>query len=764
MAHNRSVTAKIKQVILLTSCASLLLCCAGFMTYEYFTSRTRLTNNLTNIANILAMNSTAAITFKNADDAAQVLSALSGQPSIMEAAVYTDSSKLFASYVRLGERPQFPLQPPSGGSVADGSAISVFRPIELNGARIGTLYLRSDLEIINARFRSYAGIAASVMLISLIGGYLVALRLQKNISQPILSLAKTAKHISEGQNYGLRAQHFAQDEFGQLADAFNKMLDEIQRSEETLRAANDSLRASEERFSRFMTNLPGAAWIKDLLGKFIYANDEACRIFNSSPSGVLGKTNSEVFPPNTAEYFDMQDRTAVQHARGIQSIETLFYENDRHHAIFSKFPIFGEEGKPVLIGGIAIDITEQKRAQDDLEESEARFRTVSNAAPVMIWMSGANTVREYFNSPWLEFTGRTLSEENNDKWTTGIHPDDFGATMKTISEAFEKREPFRLEYRLRRADGEYRWVSDHGVPRFTPDGKLLGYIGGCVDTTDRKRAEDLLRQSHEDLEVRVRERTLELARAHAEVRQRDAQLLEAQRKRFADLQQFTGSVQRAQEDERQRIARELHDGVCQNLSGMKLSAEVVEDKVRDVDSNLYRVFRGFVKQCEQMIEEIRRMSANLRPSLLDDFGLVVALQLLAKEFTKQSGVDVALNMDTITRTEINPQSEIALYRIAQECLSNILKYAEPTYVNLTLQKDSTVVTLRVADNGKGFNVAEAALNRSAEHGFGLISMRQRAELSGGTFVVNSTPGEGPVITVEIPLVEEPQYEEESVAR
>src|ERR1700733_9559409 len=149
--------------------------------------------------------------------------------------------------------------------------------------------------------------------------------------------------------------------------------------------------------------------------------------------------------------------------------------------------------------GIGQDITERKRAEAELRESEARFRLVADSAPVMIWMSGTDKLCTYFNKPWLDFTGRSIDRELGKGWAERVEPEDLQRCLDTYNRAFDRREAFRVEYQLRRHDGEYRLVSDIGVPRFSPDGSFAGYIGSCIDVTEQRRAEEQLRQAQEDL-------------------------------------------------------------------------------------------------------------------------------------------------------------------------------------------------------------------------------------------------------------------------
>jgi PAS domain S-box-containing protein len=145
------------------------------------------------------------------------------------------------------------------------------------------------------------------------------------------------------------------------------------------------------------------------------------------------------------------------------------------------------------------EIAERERADAELRESEARFRLVADSAPVMIWMSGTDKLCTYFNKPWLDFTGRSIDRELGNGWAEGVHPEDLQRCLDTYTRAFDRREAFRMEYRLRRHDGEFRWILDIGVPRFNPDGSFAGYIGSCIDVTEQRRAEEQLRQAQADL-------------------------------------------------------------------------------------------------------------------------------------------------------------------------------------------------------------------------------------------------------------------------
>ena len=157
------------------------------------------------------------------------------------------------------------------------------------------------------------------------------------------------------------------------------------------------------------------------------------------------------------------------------------------------------DGKLTIMRGIVQDITERKLAEEALIQSEQHFRTLANSGTTLIWTSGLDKLCDYFNEPWLRFTGRTIGQELGMGWLEGVHPDDLDRCLQTYVNAFDKREPFSMEYRLRHSDGLYHWLQDDGNPRYDFNGKFLGYIGYCHDTTERRNSEERLKQSEEKL-------------------------------------------------------------------------------------------------------------------------------------------------------------------------------------------------------------------------------------------------------------------------
>lgn len=347
-------------------------------------------------------------------------------------------------------------------------------------------------------------------------------------------------------------------------------------------------------------------------------------------------------------------------------------------------------------------------------ESEARFSLVANTAPVMIWMSGPDKLCTYFNKPWLEFTGRTLDQELGNGWAEGVHPDDLKSCMDTYVEAFDQRQSFRLQYRLRRQDGEYRWILDIGVPRFNHDCSFAGYIGSCIDITDRKLAEEAL----------------------ADVGRR---LIEAQ------------------DEERSRIARELHDDISQRVAVLMIQLQRWDQCVAEADVELHNHIRQALQQISDIGSDIRDLSHRLHSSYVEYLGPVASTAGLCQELSDQQNVEIDFTHRGIP-DRVPKEVSLCLFRILQEALQNAIKHSGVRHFTVELSGTPAEIRLRVHDLGAGFD-QQNVLQR---HGLGLISMRERLQLVNGEFSITSRPGGGTTIDARVPLKK--QIFEEQPAR
>ena len=258
------------------------------------------------------------------------------------------------------------------------------------------------------------------------------------------------------------------------------------------------LHKSQELFSLFMRYSPIYAFIKEVTStesRVIQASENFQQMIGISASDMKGKNMYELFPGELAEKISANDWTVVSNGEVLRLDEHF---NGRDYSTI-KFPIF--QGNRRLLAGYSIDITDRKLIENALKESEHRFRTMADNAPVLIWISGLDKLCFFFNKVWLDFTGRTLEQEMGNGWAEGIHPDDFQYCLDIYVSSFDARRPFSMEYRLRRYDGEFRWILDNGVPRFDEDGVFLGYIGSCMDITELKQLNQKLSESQQRLEL-----------------------------------------------------------------------------------------------------------------------------------------------------------------------------------------------------------------------------------------------------------------------
>jgi PAS domain S-box-containing protein len=259
----------------------------------------------------------------------------------------------------------------------------------------------------------------------------------------------------------------------------------------------ESARESEQRFARFMHHLPGLAWIKDLQGRYVYANETAINVFRCTRDQLYGRTDDEVFPPETAAQFKQNDLRALSSETGVQVIETLEHEDGIvHHSVVSKFPIVGPDSSQAFIAGMAIDVTDRLRAEKVLAESEERFRQLAENVNEVFWMTDPQTTQLLYISPAYERVwGRSCQSlyENPRSFLDAVHPDDLERVRIAVLENQSRGEETDKQYRVIRPDGSIRWVRDRAFPVKNAAGQFYRVVGIIDDFTDRKLAEEALK-------------------------------------------------------------------------------------------------------------------------------------------------------------------------------------------------------------------------------------------------------------------------------
>lgn len=335
-----------------------------------------------------------------------------------------------------------------------------------------------------------AGIfAISVSLLTI----LTSLSLGHLIRRRLIPLHDGAEVIASG-DLAHRIEFNSNDEFAELARSINRMTERLQTFTCKLeteiaerKKIEDKLRVLNSDFVSFLENTSDFIYFKDKDSRFRFCSQTLARITgHASWRDMVGKHDLEVFPKDTAQIYYEEELPIFRTGKALLNKIDPYCDTAGKPGWVStnKWPLFDSDGTVVGLFGISRDITETKKAEDILRESESRFRTLANSVPVLIWMAGSDKLYTWFNKVWLDFTGRSLKQELGDGWTEGVHPEDFRRCLDTYVAAFDARQEFTMEYRLRRHGGEYRWLSDHGIPRFDEQGIFLGYIGSCIDITE----------------------------------------------------------------------------------------------------------------------------------------------------------------------------------------------------------------------------------------------------------------------------------------
>ena len=371
-----------------------------------------------------------------------------------------------------------------------------------------------------------------------------------------------------------------------------------------------------------------------------------------------------------------------------------------------------------LITGLLIQRARRRRSELVLRESEERFRTLANSLPVIVWSARPDTTLDFVNSTAGQFTGLSIEQLLDNGWLDHLHPDDVDRCQHIYLPAVEARRPFQMEYRLRRANGGHGWILDTGVPRYEPDGRFAGYIGSSIDITERKEMEQSLIDNQAAL-----------------------------RRSFEQNQDLVGRLISAQEEERTRIARDLHDDLSQQLAGLAIVLSGLKRKVGKLGSqpDIDQTVANLQERAVALSETVRNLSHELHPSVLEHGGLVAAIQRHCAEIERHhSLLKVTLSAKDDLES-LNPDVALCLFRVTQESLTNALRHAHARTIVVQLMSTNDSVELAIIDDGIGFVASERTST-----GLGLRSIDERVRLIRGTVRLESQPGQGTKVLVSVP--------------
>jgi PAS domain S-box-containing protein len=621
-------------------------------------------------------------------------------------------------------------------------------------------------------------------------------------------------------------------------------LTERKQSEDALRATNDALHAMNDALQESREKLAASenrlrqAFSIGTVGVLFFTADGRVTQTNDAFLRQSGYTRDDIAaglvrwdimtPPEympeslnaVGEFLDVGRTTPYVK-------EYIRKDGSRWWGLFAATRVNADEGVE-----FAIDVTEQKRAEMELRSSEAalresegrfraseaRLRTLSDAVPQLIWTNLATGEADYFNERWYEYSGLSYEESFGLGWQAFVHPDDAPASVERWQQALTAGEVFDTEYRLRRRDGAYRWFIGRNVPLKDEEGRVTGWFGTATDIQE-------LRELREGLEEKVAERTAELAAA------------------LSERKALMARVVRAQEEERRRISRDLHDHTGQYMAALAMGLGQMESAAQDIRKAASDAARGAenaarlaaegaqkaqkaaaeaavagvsvdaallgaekettvgvnvdaARQAAAVASEAARTAAiagtdagaaatsayaalavvdeaaphiarlrtvanslnrdvhslavTLRPTSLDDLGLVAALTALCEGWAERSGVAPEFVAVGLGEERLPPDVETAVYRVVQEAMTNVAKYSLPTghtNVSVTLQRVGPSVQAVIEDDGPGFDVEEA----TKKGRLGLSGMRERAELAGGFLEIESEPGSGTTVFLRVPV-------------
>lgn len=489
------------------------------------------------------------------------------------------------------------------------------------------------------------------------------------------------------------------------------------------KAAEEALRASEQRFrGYFEMGLVGMA-IASPDEKLVLFNDKLCEIFGYPRVELASRTWTELtHPGDLASDTAMFRRVAAGELNDYEIEKQLVPKDGRvvHARIIGK-SLRNAEGKVTALVAMVQDITARKQAEEALRKSQERFDLAVRGSNDGIWDWNILSGQAYYSPRVRELLGYGASEFPDviASIDTHMHPDDHSRTWAAIRAHLDTRQPYDMEHRLRTKDGRYRWFRCRGQAVWDSSGQPIRMAGSFTDIHERKMDEEALRQA-----------------------QADALLAR---------QEFTQRLISAQEQERKRLAGELHDSLGQNLSLVKnrIQLALAGAELSPAAVNHLEAASKLMTDC---LNEVRNLAHDLRPLPIERAGLTDCLEALVQEVAESSAIRFEHRFENVDDLFPGEQATM-VYRILQEALNNLVKHSHATAASVTVERDLHCVRLRIQDNGKGFDKSFVTGPHRIRTGIGLTSIGERVRMLGGSVDISTGPGQGTILQLEIPLHE-----------
>lgn len=477
-----------------------------------------------------------------------------------------------------------------------------------------------------------------------------------------------------------------------------------QKKAETERAQQQD---SEEKYRALYNNAPLSYQSLDENGRFLDVNPAWLRTLGYSRDEVIGVWFGDFLHPDYKPHFE-KNFPAFKKRGYVHNIQFRIRHKDGHYLYisFEGCAAYHPDGRFKQTYCVFMDITERRQAEELLEQSEKRFRTYINSSPTSVFFFDSNGKYQFVNPAACQLLGYTENELIHMSVADIRHPDEIMSVRQSLSELGEKGE-VNLTLQLKHKNQSSVPVILQAV-RLSED----QFIGFCTDITELKKAEQEL-EAHQQ-----------------------------------DLKDLSVRLIRAQEEERRRLSHELHDEMGQALTGIKLNVGILRNRLGD---QVHSEIAGRLVETDALVDglmnEMHDIALDLRPNMLDDLGLVPTLRWYLKETAKRWPFDVETHIETLDE-RLSQETEVAFYRIVQECLNNTSKHAEAKQVRIELRKVKSKTRLTVHDDGKGFLNEPVKNKKARSQGIGLLGMKERVAGIGGKFEILTKPGKGTTVKVE----------------
>jgi PAS domain S-box-containing protein len=528
----------------------------------------------------------------------------------------------------------------------------------------------------------------------------------------------------------------------------------------------DAFRASEIRYRRlFETAHDGVLLVDPATGKIVEANPFMTRLLGYSRDQLVGKELFEIgLLKDAVASREMFRKLKRKHEVRYEDLP-LESRRGRHQEVEVVANLYQEDGRAIIQCNIR-DITERKQVEAALHASEERYRMLFELGPMAIYSCDAAGVVQQFNKRAVELWGRRPVAGDTDERFCGsfrlfnasgkIMPHDQTPVAAVLCGKMAVARD--LEAMIERPDGTRITVIVNIRPLKNQRGAITGAINCFYDITERKAAAEaqqriaVLAASNEELVLEIAQRkAVESALKKSE--HHYSQLLDKSDLMQEQLRQLSRQILLAQEDERKRISRELHDVIAQTLTGINVRLTALKKAAAINTRHLDRDIARTQRLVEKSVNIVHEFARELRPAVLDDLGLIPALHSFVKLFSKRTRLHVHLTAFAGVE-QLDIAKRTILFRVAQEALTNVARHAHASRAAVSIEQLPGSISMRIHDDGKSFQV-ERVLNSKGSQRLGLLGMRERVEMVGGTFGVESAPGKGTTIQVNIPFAKVP---------